>query len=118
MIKISRNIVTTQLQLFILAAFLLFVYKLFFGSPDTIYLKFVLDLIIAASIFFLLLALIKFENSRSTAPLSLIMNVGILLALMFFIITFSGYLIPGIFDNINLKLKNPGLVYNIVSVFT
>lgn len=116
MIKISRNIVTTQLQLFLLAAFLLFVFKLFFGSPDAVYLKFILDLIIAASIFFLLLALIRFENSRSTAPLSLIMNVGILLALMFFIITFSGYLIPGLFDNINLKLKNPGLVYNIVSV--
>jgi serine phosphatase RsbU (regulator of sigma subunit) len=29
---------------------------------------------------------------------------------------FSDYLLPGIFDNINLKLKNPGLVYNIVSV--
>jgi len=117
MIKISRNIVTTQLQLFLLVAFLLFVFKLIFGSPDTVYLKILLDLMIAGSIFFLLLALIKFENSRSTAPLSLIMNVGILLALMFFIITFSDYLMPSIFDNINLKLKNPGLVYNIVSVF-
>jgi len=45
------------------------------------------------------------------------MNVGILSAIMFFIITFSDYLMPGIFDNINLKLKNPGLVYDIVSVF-
>ncbi len=34
---------------------------------------------------------------------------------MFFIIMFSDYLLPEIFDNINLKLKNPGLVYNIVS---
>jgi serine phosphatase RsbU (regulator of sigma subunit) len=80
-------------------------------------LKIVLDLIIAASIYFLLLALIRFENSRATAPLSLIMNVGILSAIMFFLITFSDYLMPSIFDNINLKLKNPGLVYNIVSVF-
>jgi len=45
------------------------------------------------------------------------MNVGILSAIMFFIITFSDYLMPSIFDNINLKLKNPGLVYDIVSVF-
>lgn len=116
MIKISRNIVTTQLQLFLLAAFLMFLFKIFFGSPDTLYLRLLLDLLIGASIFFLLLALIRFENSRATAPLSLILNVGILLAIMFFIIMFSDYLLPGIFDNINLKLKNPGLVYNFVSV--
>jgi len=117
MVKISRNIVTTQLQLFFLAAFLLFIFKIFFGSSDSVYLRILLDLLIAASIFFLLLALVRFENSRTTTPLSLIMNVGILSAIMFFIITFSDYLMPGIFDNINLKLKNPGLVYDIVSVF-
>ncbi|MBE0572754.1 MAG: PP2C family protein-serine/threonine phosphatase [Ignavibacteriaceae bacterium] len=117
MVKISRNIVTTQLQLFFLVAFLLFIFKIFFGSSDYVYLRILLDLLISASIFFLLLALVRFENSRTTAPLSLIMNVGILSAIMFFIITFSDYLMPGIFDNINLKLKNPGLVYDIVSVF-
>jgi phosphoserine phosphatase RsbU/P len=116
MIKLSRNIVTTQLQLFLFAAFLLFVFKIFFGSPESIYLKVVLDIIIAATVFFLLLALIRFENSRPIAPLSLVLNVGILLAIMFFIILFSDYLMPSIFDNINLKLNNPGLVYNIVSV--
>ncbi len=117
MVKISRNIVTTQLQLFFLAAFLLFIFKIFFGSSDSVYLRILLDLLIGFSIYFLLLALIRFESSRTTAPLSLIMNVGILSAIMFFIITFSDYLMPNIFDNINLKLKNPGLVYNIVSVF-
>ena len=117
MVKISRNIVTTQLQLFFIAASLLFIFKIFFGSSDSVYLRIILDLLIAASIFFLLIALIRFENSRTTAPLSLIMNVGILSAIMFFIITFSDYLMPSIFDNINLKLKNPGLVYDIVSVF-
>ncbi len=95
---------------------LLFIFKLFFGSPDSIILKISFDLLIAASIFFLLLALIRFENSRTTANLSLVLNVGILLAIMFFIIMFSDYLLPNIFDNINLKLNNPGLVYNIVSV--
>lgn len=117
MVKFSRNIVTNQLQFFLLSASLLFLFKLFFGNSDTFFLKIVLDIIIAASIYFLLLALIRFENSRATAPLSLIMNVGILSAIMFFLITFSDYLMPSIFDNINLKLKNPGLVYNIVSVF-
>jgi serine phosphatase RsbU (regulator of sigma subunit) len=116
MIKISRNIVTTQLQLFFITALLMLVFKIFFGSPDAFYLMILLDLLIGAAIFFLLLALISFEKSRAAAPLSLILNVGILLAIMFFIIMFSDYLLPEIFDNINLKLKNPGLVYNIVSV--
>jgi serine phosphatase RsbU (regulator of sigma subunit) len=110
------NIFTAQLRFFILSTAILFIFKLFFGSPDSIYLKIFLDLLIAASIFFLLLALIRFENSRATANLSLVLNVGILLAIMFFIIMFSDYLLPGIFNNINLKLNNPGLVYNIVSV--
>src|SRR4030066_198101 len=116
MIKISRNIVTTQLQLFFITALLLLVFKLFFGSPDTFHLRLLLDLLIGISIFFLLLALIRFEKSHAIAPLSLILNVGILLAIMFFIIMFSDYLLPNIFDSINLKLENPGLVYNIVSV--
>ena len=116
MIKISRNIVTTQLQLFFITALLLLVFKIFFGSPDTFYLRLLNDLLIGATIFFLLLALIRFEKSHAIAPLSLILNVGILLAIMFFIIMFSDYLLPEIFDNINLKMKNPGMVYNIVSV--
>jgi len=107
---------SAQLQLFSAAALLILVFKIFFGSPDSLYLRSILDLIIAAAIFFLLLALIRFENSRAIAPLPLVMNVGILLALMFFIIMFSDYLLPGIFDSINIKLENPGLVYNIVSV--
>lgn len=115
MVKISRNIVTTQFQLFFLAASLLFIFKIFFGNSDSFYLRIILDILIAASIFFLLLALIKFENSRITTPLSLILNVGILLAIMFFIIMFSDFLLPNLFDSINLKLENPGLVYNIVS---
>ena len=112
---IKQNIVSTQAQFFFVAAALLFVFKIFFGSPDTFGLRLLLDLLIAASIFFLLLAMIRFENSRTAAPLSLVLNVGILLALMFFILVFSDYLLPGIFNNINLKLNNPGLVYNIVS---
>jgi serine phosphatase RsbU (regulator of sigma subunit) len=87
-----------------------------FGSPDSIYLKIVFDLLIASTIFFLLLTLIKYENSRTTVSLSLVMNIGILSAIMFFLITFSDFLMPFLFDNVKDKVKNPGLVYNLVSV--
>jgi len=116
MSKFSKNIISRQMQLFFIAAFLIFIFKVSYGSPDTLYLKLLFDLVMGISIFFLLLALIRFENSRSSSPLSLVLNIGILLAIMFFIIMSSDYLLTSIFENINLKLNNPGLVYNVVSV--
>ena len=116
MVKTLRNIVNTQLQFFLLSGVLLFIFRLLLGNPDSLSLMILFDLLIALSIFFLLLALVKFENSRASSSLSLVMNVGILSAIMFFIITFSDFLMPYLFDNVNLKLKNPGLVYNIVSL--
>ncbi len=104
------------MQLFFIAAILLFILKIFYGNPDTIPTRLLFDFIIGVAIFFLVLALIRFENSRSSLPLSLVLNVGILLAIMFFIIMFSDYLLTSIFDTVNLKLNNPGLVYNIVSI--
>ena len=116
MSKFSKNIISKQIQLFLVAVSLIFLFKVFYGSPDTFYLKLLFDILIGISIFFLLLSLIRFENSRSSSPLSLVLNVGILLAIMFFIIMFSDFLLTSTFENINLKLNNPGLVYNLVSV--
>jgi len=114
--KIPGNIISRQLQLFLLAVMVIVIFKVFYGSPDTFILKLFFDLLVGAAIYFLVLALIRFENSRSSTPLSLVLNVGILLAVMFFIIMFSDYLLSGIFENIHLKISDPGLVYNIVSV--
>lgn len=114
--KISHNIISTQSQLFLISAILLLIAKIFFGSDDTTTTRIIVDLFIGLTIFFLILSLIKFEKSRSSSPLPLVLNVGILLALMFFIIIFSDYLLPGIFENINYRLKNPDLVYNLVSI--
>lgn len=116
MSNISKNIISRQLQLFFLAVACMFIFKVFYGSPDTVLLKILFDTLIGVSIFFLVLALIRFENSRSSTPLSLVLNVGILLAIMFFIFMFSDYLLSNIFENINTKLNDPGLVYNVVSV--
>ena len=112
---LKQNFFSPKAQLVILAAVLLFVFKIFFGTPEIIGLRFLQDFLIAALIFFVLQILIQFENSRTTTPLSLVLNTGILLAIMFFLLIFSDYLLPDIFNNINLKLNNPGLVYNIVS---
>jgi serine phosphatase RsbU (regulator of sigma subunit) len=117
MLKNLKNFISTQSQFFILSAILLFIFRVLFGSPDSIILRIVFDLLIASTILFLLLTLIKYENSRTTVSLSLVMNIGILSAIMFFLITSSDFLMPFLFDNLNEKVKNPGLVYNLVSVF-
>ncbi len=44
------------------------------------------------------------------------MNVGIMNAFIFFIISFADIIMSVIFDNVNERLNNPGLVYNFVSV--
>jgi len=104
------------MQLFFIAATILLILKIFYGNPDTYYLKLFFDLIIAFAVYFLILALIRFENSRPSSPLSLVLNVGILLAIMFFIILFSDYLLTNVFENINQQINNPSLVYNVISV--
>ena len=116
MVKTLRNITNTQLQLFLLSAVLIFIVRLILGNPDSLSLMILFDLLIALSIYFLLLTLVKFEKSRGSSSLSLVMNVGILSAIMFFIIAFSDFLMPFLFDNVNLKIKNPDLVYNIISL--
>ena len=92
------------------------IFKAFYGSPDTLILKFLFDVLTAVAIYFLVLALIRFENSRSSTPLSLVLNVGILLAIMFFIILFSDFLLSSIFENIQFGVNDPGLIYNFISV--
>ncbi len=116
MSKIYKNIISRQLQLFFAAATAIFIFRVFYGNPDTLILKFLFDVLTAIAIYFLILALIRFENSRSSTPLSLVLNLGILLAIMFFIILFSDFLLSNIFENIQLSVSDPGLAYNIVSV--
>lgn len=115
MIQVFKNNVNRQLQLFVLSALILLIFKLIIGKADTIILKIFLDLILSSAVFFLLLTLIRYVNSRSTSNLSLIMNIGILNAIIFFVITFSDFLMSALFENVNTRIKDPGLVYNLVS---
>jgi serine phosphatase RsbU (regulator of sigma subunit) len=115
MIQLLKNNVNRQLQLFILSGLLLLIFKLIIGKADTIFLKIFLDIILSSTVFFLLLTLIRYENSRATSNLSLIMNVGILNAIIFFVIIFSDFLMSALFENVNTRIKDPGLVYNLVS---
>ena len=111
-----KNIFNRQLQLFFVIASILFITKVFYGSPDTLFVRIVFDIMIGLSVYFLVLAFIRIENNRMAVPLSLVLNVGILLAIMFFLILFSEFLLSSVYENIIIAFTNPGLIENILSI--
>ncbi len=117
MSAISVNIFkNSQFQFFLLSALTLFLFKVFFGNSDSITLIVILDLLIFLTIIFLVLSIYNYFYKKDFAPLSFIMNVGIMNAFIFFIISFAALIMSVLFDNVNERLNNPGLVYNFVSV--
>jgi serine phosphatase RsbU (regulator of sigma subunit) len=60
--------------------------------------------------------LINYQNKQTTIPLSLVMNLGILNAVAFLVITFADVITSSLLDNVNQMISDPGLVYSIVSI--
>ena len=112
-LNISENI---QFRLFLLFAVGLLVYKLFISVPGTLVYMLVSDLLILLTIAFLFLSLISFFEKRKASPFSLIMNIGILNAFIFFLITFSDSFMSLLFDNVNERIDNPSLTSVLVTL--
>jgi phosphoserine phosphatase RsbU/P len=111
-LKIGHNI---KLQLFLLCAGILFVYKIFFYSSDS----FLLTTLNEVIVFFAFLSLTLYMNdvfaSKKFNPMSLVMNLGILNAILFLAITFSDSFLSLIFGKISDTLKSPGIIFSILS---
>ncbi len=106
----------SQFKVFLLCASSLFLFKVFFGNSTSVLGIILFDLLIALTIIFLALSIYNYFYKKEFAPISFIMNIGILNAFIFFVITFADIIMTAIFDNVNERLNNPGLVYNFVSV--
>jgi serine phosphatase RsbU (regulator of sigma subunit) len=96
--------------LFLVFGGILLVFKLFITESDLIIYNLVSDFLIIAVVIFLFLSIIVFLERKKVSPISLIMNIGILNAFMFFLIMFSESIMSLLFENVNEKLNNPGLV--------
>jgi sigma-B regulation protein RsbU (phosphoserine phosphatase) len=111
-LKIEHNI---KLQLFLLLAAVLFFFKLFFYIKDS-FLPFAINELLA---FFTFLFLALYANDvfrgKKFKPMSLVMNLGILNAIIFLAVTFSDSLLSIIFGKISDSLKNPGVIFSIMS---
>jgi len=86
------------------------IFKLFLSGSDLIIYKLVSDILILATVSFLFLSLIVLLERRKASPISLIMNIGILNAFVFFLIMFSESIMKLLFENVYEKLNNPSLV--------
>lgn len=106
----------SKLQLFASLILLLSVFKLFFFSADSYLLILLSDLIIIISITVLCFFLFDKIHEKKPAPLSLITNIGILNAFVFFVITFSDLLMSGVFENLNHENIDPGLISTVVRI--
>ncbi|MCH7516103.1 MAG: hypothetical protein IIB08_03075 [Bacteroidetes bacterium] len=112
-INILDNI---QFRLFLGSSGALLVFKLLFSGSELIVYKLVTDLLIISAISFLFLFLMDIFEKRNASPFSLIMNIGILNAFVFFLIMFSDSIMSLLFENVNEKLNNPSLVSNIITL--
>ncbi len=112
-INILDNI---QFRLFLGSSGALLVFKLLFPGSELIVYKLVTDLLILLAISFLFLSLMDFFEKRNASPFSLIMNIGILNAFVFFLIMFSDSIMSLLFENVNEKLNNPSLISTIITL--
>lgn len=102
----SKNLMRAKgLENAILTSILLFLFNLVFPSHDTLILSVINEILIFLVLFFVLSYIQPFLSSKTDSPLTLVLNAGILAALIFFIISVS--------DSILGPLAQPGANLNI-----
>jgi phosphoserine phosphatase RsbU/P len=104
-----------KLQAFLGFAVLLFILHLIFTPSASILLRIFTEIITGLTVISLVVYLAELMKLKTVNPLSLVMNVGILNAIIFFIITFSDSILMGFFDNVGDSLQRPGLAVSIIS---
>jgi phosphoserine phosphatase RsbU/P len=109
--NIKRNI---KLQAFIGFAIIVFFCRIILpgNSLPLIILK---EVLVIGSAAFLILYFIDILKDKTINPLSLVMSMGIVAAIIFFLISFSNTLIYGLFDDVNERVNNPDLVFGTIT---
>ena len=104
---------TKKLENAIFISILLFLYKIIYPSVDTFLGIVINELLIFTVMYLWMLYTIDFIHSKSPAPLSVVLNAGILNALIFFIISVSASMVSNLSD-----LGTPSdFVYSIFTAF-
>ena len=114
--KIKLDIANTTLkkkfEYLILALFALLIYKFFYPTIDDSLLSIINDLIIYASVVLGFYYTSEITSKKTSNPISLVLNVGIMTAVLFFLTALSSVLFDS-FGNVN---EVSGIIYTIISI--
>ena len=111
--NIAQNI---KLQAFTILVGALFFYRLFFSIESPLF-RFINELAVVLAISAFAVYLIEQNSSRKINPLSMVMNVGIINAIIFFITIFADDIFGSLFSNITEETLSPDLIFNFVWFF-
>ena len=110
--KIKRNI---KLQAFIGFTFLLLIYKIIYPFGDSFPLILINEILVVALTAFLIIYFIDLFEKKRVNPVSLVMSVGIVTAVIFFLISFSNTIINGLFSDVSERVKDPDIIFGIIT---
>jgi len=117
MFKIERLKRSFKFQVFFSLIVILFFLKILFAGNDSVILIILNEILVILSVISLTLYFAELFQHRKQNPISLVMNIGILSGIFFFMVNFSDPVLNGLFDNILGVNKNPGLIFNLIHFF-
>ncbi|MFZ1289388.1 MAG: GAF domain-containing SpoIIE family protein phosphatase [Melioribacteraceae bacterium] len=109
-IKNSHSLGNKKLENAVFISVIFFIYKIIFPINDTLLFLIVNELLVLVSVFAWVYYVTEFIDPKLSKPLSLVVNAGILNALIFFIVSITSWL----FDESNAGVSS-GLVYILFS---
>ncbi len=116
--NIQNNTRTKGLENAILTSILLFLYNIVFPLHNTLILSFINEILVFVTIFFLYKYIHPFLSAKTDSPLTLVLNAGILAALVFFVISISMSLLGDLsLTDSNLNLFNSLFSIALIFVF-
>ena len=107
--SIGKLKINLKLQAFLGATVILLIYRLIFQTDGSIILSIGSHILFGIMVVFLVIYLNDLLNSEKLNPLNIVMNVGILDAFLFFLITFSGTVFGGFFFDVSGSIQNRGI---------
>jgi phosphoserine phosphatase RsbU/P len=110
--NLTKNI---KFQSFIGFAIILFFFKLVFWPSESFFFKFLNEVFVILTSAFFILYMFDIIRMKKINPLSLVLNVGILNAVIFILINFSDSILNWIFGNVQQRLVKPDLIISIIS---
>ena len=114
-LKIANLTKNIKLQGFIGFVIILFFFKLIFNSNNSLVFRIINELFVILTATFFILYMFDFIRTKKINPLSLIMNIGILNAIIFVLFNFSDSILNWLFGNVQQRLVKPDLVISIIS---